>query len=139
MLPRLKIDTHYYDDAIRRAAEAFGEEPLFGFRFDLDRDNVPCAGYGYANAEKVCVCRGEDVFTAETARMDDIEYVQYIGCAAIEYTFDGERYELCRSDMKNAVALQNTVKRLRSLREGKDIGHISENEDETACPVCGTP
>ena len=52
MLPRLKIDTHYYDDAIRRAAEAFGEEPLFGFRFDLDRDNVPCAGYGYANAEK---------------------------------------------------------------------------------------
>ena len=26
MLPRLKIDTHYYDDAMRRAAEAFGEE-----------------------------------------------------------------------------------------------------------------
>ncbi len=139
MLPRLKIDSHYYDDAMQRAAEAFGAEPLFGFRFDLDRDNVPCAGYGCADAEKVCVCRGEEVMTAEIDSMDDIEYVQYIGCAAIEYTFDGERYELCRSDMKNAVALQNTVKRLRSLHEGKDIGHISENEDETACPVCGTP
>ena len=70
MLPRLKIDSHYYDDAIRRAAEAFGAEPLFGFRFDLDRDNVPCAGYGCADAEKVCVCRGEEVMTAEIAALD---------------------------------------------------------------------
>ncbi len=139
MLPRLKIDRHFYDSARLGAEQALGCSPLFGFRFDLDRDNTPCAGFGAVSSGKVCVCCGGSVAVLEIARMEEIEYVQYIGCAAVEYTLDGDRFELCRSDMKNAVALQNAVKRLRSLHEGKDIGHIRENEDETACPVCGTP
>ncbi|MBO4500640.1 MAG: hypothetical protein J5760_00255, partial [Clostridia bacterium] len=139
MLPRLKIDRHFYDAAVSRAKDSLKGEFIFAFRFDLSRDNTPLAGCGAVSAGEVSVCAGETVSRVAVAQMEDIEYVQYIGCAAIEYTSDGERYELCRSDMKNAVALQNTVKRLRSLHEGKDIGRIRENEDETACPVCGTP
>ena len=139
MLPRLKTDKHFYDNARSLALASLGEEPLFVFRFDLDRENAVTPGFGAANGTEVHVCCGDAVRTVGIAQMEDIEYIQYIGCAAIEYTFDGERYELCRSDMKNAVSLQNTAKRLRSVHEGKEIERVPESADETACPVCGTP
>ena len=140
MLPRLKTDRRYYDEVIERAAGKAGDGKLFLFRFDLDRDNTRLPGCVTVCADKAYVARGsEDVICVEIARMEEIEYVQYIGCAALEYSSDGERYELCRSDMKNAVALQNAAKRLKMLHGGKSIGVIADDEDETACPVCGTP
>ena len=86
MLPRLKTDKHFYDNARSLALASLGEEPLFVFRFDLDRENAVTPGFGAANGTEVHVCCGDAVRTVGIAQMEDIEYIQYIGCAAIEYT-----------------------------------------------------
>jgi hypothetical protein len=41
---------------------------------------------------------------------------------AIEYTVGGEDYELCRSDMRNAVALQIAVKKMTPSRKAEASG-----------------
>ena len=140
MPPKLKLDRTLYDKAINRIHTSFDTEPAFIFRFNLTRDNVYSIGCGgVVNKCLHIYTEDGDIVSYDIEKMEDIDYVQYIGCASIEYTSDGERCELCRSDMKNAVALQNTAKRLKTIHSGRKIGKFSEKDDETSCPVCGTP
>ena len=69
--------------------------------------------------------------------MTDVTYVQYVGCAAIECRINGELTELCRTDMKNALAVQTASKQLRALTEGRTL--TPRESEETCCPKCGTP
>ncbi len=140
MPPKLKIDKTLYDRAINGVKSSFDEETSFIFRFNLTRSNTYSCGCGGVVGKCLHIYTDESGITSYSIdEMEDIDYVQYVGCAAIEYTSDGERCELCRSDMKNAVALQNTVKRLRIIHAGRRLGRVSEKDDETACPICGTP
>ncbi|MFA7098789.1 MAG: ABC transporter ATP-binding protein [Eubacteriales bacterium] len=146
MPPKLKTNRHLYDGVLERVKASFDAEPQFTFRYNLSRDNIYIVGAGGVGKNTLHLCGDKknetgktEIITLSIADMDDIEYIQYVGCAAIEYTSGGVRKELCRSDMKNAVALQNTVKRLKAVRDGRVIGAIDENEDFTSCPNCGTP
>ncbi len=140
MTPKLKTNRALYDKELGRVSSSFDAEPLFVFRFNLSRDNQYVKGGGGVSGKTLHICTEDGAITSVTVTdMEDIEYIQYIGCAAIEYTADGKRLELCRSDMKNAVALQNTVKRLKAVKNGRVFDRMASGEDDTSCPKCGTP
>jgi ATP-binding cassette subfamily B protein len=140
MTPKLKTTISIYDKAIEQLHNSFDTEPLFVFRFNLTRENEYVTGAGGVAGKTVHILtENGKVSSISLDVMEEIEYIQYIGCAAIEYTSDGKRFELCRSDMKNAVALQNTVKRLKAVKSGRVTTKLSTEEDQTACSHCGTP
>ncbi|MEG1743188.1 MAG: ABC transporter transmembrane domain-containing protein, partial [Clostridia bacterium] len=128
-----------YRTVLKRVADACnGDEILFMFRYNLTRNNTflygcaaICGKTLYSGTENGTISK------IEIAKMSDIQYIQYVGCAAIEYTFNGELFELCRSDMKNAIALQSATKRLIAISEGRKFE--KSDEEETCCPICGTP
>ncbi|MDD4124793.1 MAG: ABC transporter transmembrane domain-containing protein [Eubacteriales bacterium] len=140
MPPKLKTNRSLYDKVLGRVNASFDAEPQFVFRYNLSRENEYVTGGGGVNGKTLHICTEDgEIKSVTITDMDDIEYIQYIGCASIEYTTDGIRHELCRSDMKNAVALQNTVKRLKAVHSGRAFGRIAADEDDTCCPKCGTP
>lgn len=140
MTPKLKINSFHYDNVIKKVSDSFDAQPLFVFRFNLSRENEYITGGGGVSGKTLRIAtESGNTETLSLEDIEDIEYIQYVGCAAIEYSLEGKRFELCRSDMKNAVSLQNTVKRLKAIQSGRNIGRFSTDEDETACPNCGTP
>lgn len=140
MPPKLRINRHLYDKAIKNAMGSFESKPLFFFKYNLDSRNKYAYGICAGNEKEIHYCAEDsEISTVAIKDMEDIEYIQYIGCAAIEYTFEGERYELCRSDMKNALAMQNAVRKLKLLSKGKSFVKTDEREDSVCCPKCGTP
>lgn len=134
MIPQAPL----YKTAAAAIKEHCGDSIINIFRYNLDSDN----GFAYRVAalcqDKVCLADSDGTVTEiSVGSITDVSYVQYIGCAAIECRIDGELTELCRTDMKNAVAIQTASKQLKALTEGK---HLSpKSSDEASCPRCGTP
>lgn len=134
MIPQAPL----YKPAAAALREHCGKDVIYMFRYDLTADN----GFSYCVA---ALCRDRICFSDSTGSvteipvkgMTDVTYVQYVGCAAIECRINGELTELCRTDMKNALAVQTASKQLRALTEGRTL--TPRESEETCCPKCGTP
>ena len=94
-------------------------------------------GYGALYDTVVYLSDGcGNVSVTDIADIEEIRYIQYVGCAALEYDRGGETFELCRSDMINAADLQSVTKRLRSVSEGRGPG-TPDPFSRTHCEKCG--
>ncbi len=115
-----------------------GDKADYGFDFNLSFQNDFLSGAGILYRNMIFVAKKSpsgEVLTEEfdIDKMDEIRYVNHIGCASVEYTIDGEDYELCRSDMRNSVNLQTLVNRVRAYKEGITV-IIKEH---ASCEKCG--
>lgn len=134
MIPQAPL----YKTAAAAVKEHCGSGIINMFRYNLTSDN----GFAYCVAalcqDKVCLSdSGGNVTEISVGCISDVSYVQYIGCAAIECRIDGELTELCRTDMKNALAMQTASKQLKAITEGRHL--TPKSSEETSCPRCGTP
>ncbi len=118
-----------------RVKSAVSGRADFGFDFNLNPENDFVFGAGVISCGIIYIAvDGEESIKEYTiGDIEEFRYISNVGCAAIEYTIDGEDYELCRSDMKNSLALQTAVKKIIAVKEGRNIG---EN-DYRICPKCG--
>ena len=129
MIPQAPL----YKPAAAALREHCGKDVIYMFRYDLTADN----GFSYCVA---ALCRDRICFSDSTGSvteipvkgMTDVTYVHYVGCAAIECRINGELTELCRTDMKNALAVQTASKQLRALTEGRTL--TPRESEETCCP-----
>ncbi|MGM9658862.1 MAG: ABC transporter ATP-binding protein [Eubacteriales bacterium] len=125
--------------AMEEVASAAPSEckPALSFRFNLSFDNRRVDGYGALYDTVVYLSDGcGNVSVTDIADIEEIRYIQYVGCAALEYDRGGETFELCRSDMINAADLQSVTKRLRSVSEGRGPG-TPDPFSRTHCEKCG--
>ncbi len=134
MIPQAPL----YETANAALRQHCGKDIIYLFRYDLAPDN----SFSYCAAalcqDKICLSDSDGKITELLiSEITDVCYVQYVGCAAIECKIGGELTELCRTDMKNALAVQTASKQLKALTEGKVLTH--RETDETCCPNCGTP
>ena len=134
MIPQAPL----YKPAAAALREHCGKDVIYMFRYDLTADN----GFSYCVAalcrDRICSSDSTGSVTEIPVKgMTDVTYVQYVGCAAIECRINGELTELCRTDMKNALAVQTASKQLRALTEGRTL--TPRESEETCCPKCGTP
>jgi ATP-binding cassette subfamily B protein len=116
-----------------KALTLAGGKSDYCFDFNLSRDNS--FSYGACNifSGTIYLVSGSETKTLTISTVDEFRYMSNIGCVSIEYTIDGEDFELCRSDMKNAVAMQIAVKKMTAAKEGRSIG----TNDLAVCPKCG--
>ncbi len=127
-----------YKNAASAIKEYCGDGMIYMFRYNLTVDDVfSYSVCGLCN-DKICFA-GENGVVSEipTEKITEVFYVQYVGCAAIECLVDGELTELCRTDMKNALAMQSASKQLKAICEGKKLKPQPENESR--CKNCGSP
>lgn len=120
--------------AVREKALALaGGQSDYSFDFNLSSDNRFSHGACVIHNGKIYIVCGDQTETLDIGTVDEFRYVNNIGCAAIEYTVGGEDFELCRSDMKNAVAMQIAVKMMTAIKEGRSV----VANDLNICPKCG--
>ncbi|PKM62449.1 MAG: ABC transporter ATP-binding protein [Firmicutes bacterium HGW-Firmicutes-21] len=107
----------------------------FGFDFNLTSDNNSIFGASVISGGIIylAVDGDENIVKMVINDIEEFKYISNIGCVAIEYTVGGEDYELCRSDMCNAFAMQAAVKKLTAIKEGRNVG----GKDFEICPKCG--
>jgi len=119
--------------AREKALAMAGGQADYSFDFNLSSDNRFSYGACVIHNGKIFLVCGDRTDTLDINAIDEFRYVNNIGCAAIEYTVGGEDYELCRSDMKNAVAMQIAVKMMTAVKEGRTV----VNNELVVCPKCG--
>lgn len=112
-----------------------GGQADFEFDFNLSSNNDAVFGACVLNCGIIYIAVDGDSNTqkVDIKNVDEFRYKNNIGCVAIEYTIDGEDYELCRSDMHNALAMQTGVKKMTAVKEGRSPG----KDDVPVCPKCG--
>ena len=122
-----------------KVMSAAGGNADYSFDFNLYEKNEYIYGAAVINGGFVYIVienSNKDNDTEIKLTIDDVTEFRYInnsGCVAIEYTKSGEDFELCRSDMRNAVAMQIAVKKMMAAKEGRGVG----GNDFTICPKCG--
>lgn len=122
-----------------KALSEAGGNAEYSFDFNLSYRNEFMYGAAVINCEVVCIAfYNKETGTIETKRLEikgveEFKYLNNSGCVSIEYTVNGEDFELCRSDMRNALAIQIAVKKMTAAKEGRSIG----GNDFTICPKCG--
>ncbi|HBR32503.1 MAG TPA: hypothetical protein DD733_10530, partial [Clostridiales bacterium] len=95
-----------------KVMSAAGGNADYSFDFNLYEKNEYIYGAAVINGGFVYILienSNKDNDTEIKLTIDDVTEFRYInnsGCVAIEYTKSGEDFELCRSDMRNAVAMQ---------------------------------
>lgn len=111
-------------------AAAIAEGFIYIAKNDITNRGIDDRGIddrGIANRGK------EEITKISIKETDEFRYISNVGCASIEYTKNGEDYELCRSDMRNAISMQIAVKKMMAIREGRSAG----TNDLTVCKKCG--
>ncbi|HAN21566.1 MAG: hypothetical protein A2Y15_09555 [Clostridiales bacterium GWF2_36_10] len=116
-----------------------GGKAEYGFDFNLSRNNNNVYGAAVISCGIIYITiidtkdKTEKNEQLVIKNAGEFRYINNIGCVSIEYTINGEDYELCRSDMSNALAIQAAVKKMTAVKEGRSIG----TNDFTVCPKCG--
>ncbi len=106
------------------------------FTFNLDFYNNRIKGAGEMEGNILCITAGETVTRFDMTAFDEVRYIQYVGCCAVEGIKDGDVTELCRGDMSVAAELQSVTKRLASFLEGRGLG-VADPYAKTHCEKCG--
>lgn len=116
-----------------------GEKPVAISEYNLNFENDPVFGILALTMDTVYMYDGEKGGRSMPVKsLTDIKTVQYVGCIAVEYGAEGERAELCRSNMTNGENLRRFVKRAAAINENRHF-EVGDAEKEIACPKCGKP
>ena len=110
--------------------------PILSFKFNLDFYNNSINGVAELEENVLFIKNGENVTEITVTDFDEIRYVQYFGCCALEGTKNGDVTEICRGNMTVAVELQSAAKRLNSLIEGRGVGE-TDPYAKRYCEKCG--
>ena len=106
------------------------------FKFNLDFYNNRITGSGELQGNMLSVKSGDTLCAHDITAFDEIRYIQYVGCCALEGVCKNEVTEICRSDMSAAPELQSAAKRLTSFIEGRGLGE-ADPYAQRYCPKCG--
>ncbi len=82
------------------------------------------------------IAYGDTEVTYDMTAFDEVRYIQYVGCCAVEGIKNGFATELFRGDMSVAAELQSVTKRLASFLEGRGLG-VADPYAKTHCEKCG--
>lgn len=106
------------------------------FTFNLDFYNNRINGTGEMQGNILCITAGDTKTDFDMTDFDEVRYIQYVGCCAVEGIKKGCVTELCRGDMSVAAELQSVTKRLASFLDGRGLGH-ADPYAKTHCEKCG--
>ena len=70
--------------------------------------------------------------------VDEIKCLTYVGCISIEFKYDNELVEFCRSTLKYQYLLIDFASQLSLFISGK-VKDVSDKSEKTVCPKCGNP
>ncbi len=133
-IPQSKL----YKTAETALKSEYGDSIITVFRYNLAPDGNFCYNAVALIGKKLCFADTEGKITELSLDgVTNITYVQYVGCASLECDINGTLTELCRTDMKNASALQVASKQIKAVIDGKNIKR--EKQSGGTCPKCHTP
>ena len=88
--------------------------------YNLSFGNAPLTGILALTMDRVYLYDTENGGRSmPVGELGDIKTVGYIGCIAVEYEKDGEKAELCRSNMTNAENLHRFVRCASAINENR--------------------
>ncbi len=116
-----------------RMTELTGDKTaVFDFNLTRSCDRVFAVG-GVTKDSVILLTNGENPVYIPLSDVENVRFVNYIGCAAIEYEKDGDPHELCRGRMDCSRSMQHAVKLIKLYRDNVQM----EDEEKIRCEKCG--
>ena len=121
-------------------ANADAGKILYKFMYDLSAKGDIYVG-GIAVLTENCLFSYNPIDRVKCYNLKDIENVKcltYIGCISLEFKYDGELTEFCRSSLKHQNLLLDFAAQFNLFLSGK-LKEIADKSEKTECPKCGNP